>query len=98
MSHPKYKHYGSVETKLIEECSELIHALAKCQRFGLQSVNPEIPLEQRITNAEYVKREISDVKQAIHNLLVAWSETAKPLTGSRAPVIVLDDIQEGTKE
>ena len=75
MSHPEFRNYGSTETRLIEECSELIHALAKFQRFGRHSVNHLIPLEQRITNEEYVRREILDVQQAILNLLSAWGET-----------------------
>lgn len=74
MSHPKYETFGSPEIKLIEECSELIQALTKIIRFGLYSVNPELPECQRVTNIVQAKAEISDVKYAIENVMKHWSE------------------------
>lgn len=53
---------------LIEECGELIAACGKSLRWGLDSVNPELPPEKQETNREWVLREISDVEQAINIL------------------------------
>ena len=37
---PKYKDIGDIETRVIEECSEVIQALCKVQRFGWDNFNP----------------------------------------------------------
>ncbi len=49
-------------TKLIEECSEVIHALCKVERFGEFSTHPDRP---NISNLEHVLEEIEDVRKAI---------------------------------
>lgn len=50
---------------LIEECGELIHALGKTIRWGLDTYNPELPEVDRETNRMWILREIKDVKRAI---------------------------------
>ena len=50
---------------LIEECGELQAALGKTIRWGLDSVNPELPLHEQELNREWILREIEDVKRAI---------------------------------
>lgn len=50
---------------LIEELGELQSALGKAGRWGMESSNPELPPEERETNAEWIKREIADVRAAL---------------------------------
>ena len=65
MADPKYKKIGSPVTKLIEECSELIQALCKVDRFGWFNHHPERP---HMNNMEEVKREMNDVVEACSEL------------------------------
>ena len=41
MSDPKYKNIGEPETKVQEECSEVIKAICKAQRFGWFNYHPD---------------------------------------------------------
>ena len=54
--------------KAIEELGELQAALGKSLRWGWNSVNPELPRSQQETNADWVRREIADVRDAISRL------------------------------
>ncbi len=63
----------SPEDQLIEECSELILALCKLKRFGKVATDPFT--QKTYDNEAQARAEISDVKQAIHNCLVKWSNT-----------------------
>lgn len=66
MSHPDYKSIGKPPARLIEECSELIHALCKAERFGWFDRHP-------ITgalNIDYVKSEMADVIEAMERVEV----------------------------
>jgi len=54
--------------KLVEELGELQAALGKTIRWGWDSYNPEIPIEERESNKAWVLREIADVKHAISNI------------------------------
>ena len=47
-------------TKLIEECSEVIHALCKIERFGMHAVNPETGISNRCQ----LRSEIEDLMNA----------------------------------
>lgn len=51
--------------KLTEECGEVLAAVGKTQRFGLDSVNPLIPEDQRVTNKDWLLAELSDLEHAI---------------------------------
>lgn len=51
--------------KLVEECGEVLAAIGKTQRWGLDSFNPELPFNQRETNRDWIKRELQDLKEAI---------------------------------
>jgi len=64
MAHPEYEHIGTPETLLIEECSELIKALCKVQRFGWDSYHPFTSK----SNMCKVREEIDDVLRAIQKL------------------------------
>lgn len=54
--------------KAIEELGELQAALGKSLRWGWGSVNPELPRDQQETNVDWVRREMSDVYDALRNL------------------------------
>lgn len=60
--------YSSAEKKmgyLVEECGEVLQAVGKSQRWGLESVNPELPPEQQETNRKWLLRELKDLEHAI---------------------------------
>lgn len=50
---------------LVEECGEVLGAVGKTQRWGLESYNPELPPEDRETNRQWILREIVDLKRAV---------------------------------
>ena len=50
---------------LVEECAEVLAAVGKTQRWGLESFNPEVPPEKRETNREWILREMLDLERAI---------------------------------
>jgi len=50
---------------LVEECGEVLAAVGKTQRWGLQSVNPELPPEEQETNQEWLLRELTDLTRAV---------------------------------
>lgn len=51
--------------KLVEECGEVLAAIGKTQRWGLESVNPE-PGASTETNREWILRELIDLLEAVH--------------------------------
>ena len=61
----EYKKCGSVETRVIEECSEVIHILCKIDRFGYDNYHPENP---RSSNKELLIGEILDLKTVLQEL------------------------------
>lgn len=65
--NPKYIRPGFdfALSHFIEECGEAIAAAGKTQRWGLDSVNPELPPEQQETNRDWLLREILDLEAAI---------------------------------
>jgi NTP pyrophosphatase (non-canonical NTP hydrolase) len=53
---------------LVEECGEVLAAVGKSQRWGLENFNPEIPVYQRETNRDWILRELADLNVAIDML------------------------------
>ncbi len=53
---------------LIEECGEVLAAAGKTQRWGTHSVNPLLPPEQQEKNIDWLRRELTDLKQVISRL------------------------------
>lgn len=49
---------------LAEECAETIAAGGKSLRFGYANANPELPEDERETNAAWLRREIADLRAA----------------------------------
>lgn len=62
MSHPQYKHIGTPDVKLAEECAEVIKAICKGQRFGWGNYHPKYP---KFCNLELVLQEIADIEESI---------------------------------
>jgi NTP pyrophosphatase (non-canonical NTP hydrolase) len=54
--------------RFVEECGEVLAAVGKTQRFGLDSVNPLLPREQQETNRKWVQRELKDLRDALNRL------------------------------
>ena len=52
----------------IEEAGEFLHAAGKTLRWGEESANPDIPLEQRITNVAWLRSEMQDLRGALDRL------------------------------
>jgi hypothetical protein len=50
---------------LVEECGEVLAAAGKSLRWGLGSWNPELPEDERETNAAWLLREMRDLDVAI---------------------------------
>lgn len=50
---------------LVEECGEVLAAAGKTIRWGLSSVNPELPPEQQETNVDWLLREMDDLGLAL---------------------------------
>lgn len=48
---------------LVEECGEVLAAIGKTQRWGLENFNPE-PGASRETNREWILRELDDLENA----------------------------------
>jgi NTP pyrophosphatase (non-canonical NTP hydrolase) len=50
---------------LVEECGEVLAAVGKTQRWGLESYNPDFGPDSE-TNREWVLRELVDLERAIY--------------------------------
>ena len=61
MSHPQYSHIGALDDKVIEECSELIKAICKAKRFGIDDFHPA----KLTTNRMQILAEMKDVEERI---------------------------------
>lgn len=73
MAHEEFRQRGSADkalAHLVEEAGEVLSAAGKSMRFGLVSVNPLLPPEQRETNEAWLRREVEDLKLAVRQLEV----------------------------
>lgn len=64
-----------ITDQLIEECSEVIHILCKCRRFGWHNYHPKDP--NKTANYYLVKKELHDLKRIIVEF-EKWMEIHKP--------------------
>ena len=64
---PEYKPVTELQKLgyLVEECGEVMQAVGKSIRWGLDNYNPELPEEERETNRAWILRELEDLKLAI---------------------------------
>jgi hypothetical protein len=76
MVHPKYLRDGLpfALAHFVEEAGEALAAAGKTQRWGLDSVNPELPKDEQETNRAWILRELDDLEGCIIRLRVAISE------------------------
>ena len=71
MANPRYLRPNNLNfclAHVAEEAGEVIAAIGKTLRWGPDGANPELPDDQRETNADWVRREIADLKGAIERL------------------------------
>jgi NTP pyrophosphatase (non-canonical NTP hydrolase) len=70
MAHAEFSPKGLEDSlaHLIEECGEVLSAAGKSQRFGLESVNPLLPEEEREANVVWLMREMADLQSAINRV------------------------------
>lgn len=70
MSDPKYlcDDLWFCVSHAIEEAGEFLAAAGKSQRWGLESYNPELPVEQREKNVDWMRREMTDLREALDRL------------------------------
>ena len=68
--NPAYEPKTDIQklSHLVEECGEVLAAAGKSLRWGLDSCNPELPVQQRETNRAWLLREITDLELAISNV------------------------------
>lgn len=67
---------------LVEECGETLAAAGKTQRWGLNSVNPELPPERQETNRDWLLRELLDLDAAIQRVQATIKEEGWCATGN----------------
>ena len=53
---------------VVEEAGEVLSAAGKTQRWGFTSYDPTVPVERRESNANWLKREMKDLREAIRRL------------------------------
>ena len=59
---------------VVEECGEVLAAAGKTQRWGRDSVNPLLPVDQQETNEAWLRREIADLDGALKRLLTTMDQ------------------------
>jgi len=73
--------FGSLLGHLVEECGEVCAAAGKTMRWGLESVNPELPPEQQETNRAWLLRELDDLTLAVVRLRNHLAPAEHPASG-----------------
>lgn len=71
MADPRFLRPGNVNFAMAhaaEEAGEMLAALGKSLRWGLDSVNPLLLPDQQETNRDWLKRGIADLRGALDRL------------------------------
>jgi hypothetical protein len=89
MSHCEFIQAGFEKSlaHVVEECGEVLAVAGKIGRFGPMSVNPLLPPEQQELNIVWLSREIFDLQEALHRLILeipAEFMPVEPATGVAA--------------
>lgn len=87
MSHPDYENIGSPYDRVIEECSEVIKAICKAKRFGIENWHPDTP---EINNAHQILMEISDLRKVmdfLEPILKKYAPSFQPSKDSKDEAI-----------
>ena len=92
MTDPKYMRHNLpfALAHAIEEAGELLAAMGKTLRWGWESVNPELPPDEQETNADWVRREIDDVRESLDALereMKAASDMGVLIIGAQLRVV-----------
>lgn len=75
MSDPRFKNIGCLCDRVVEECAELIKAIMKATRFGIDNFHPDSPER---TNRMDILDEMKDVEESIHEYRCQITKTALP--------------------
>ncbi|WP_336973489.1 hypothetical protein [Sphingobium aromaticiconvertens] len=70
MSDPRFLQdgYDAQLGHFVEECGEVLTAIGKTMRWGLNSVNPLLPRLEQETNRAWMRREMCDLRLAMDRL------------------------------
>jgi hypothetical protein len=71
--NPKYfrNDFHGILFHVVQEASEVTKEAMKIAMYGLDSFNPELPIEQRETNRHALLREIDDLRHHLDRLYLA---------------------------
>ncbi len=81
MSDPKFENIGTPQDKVIEEIGEVLKAIGKVRRFGLENFHPDRPDS---TNKKELEEELHDLMDACQKYLKElyyhgnWKTVNKP--------------------
>ena len=80
MAHEAYivgQSFDQLLAHAAEECAEVAQALAKAARFGMDSVNPDLPPEQQETNADGIWREFQALVDAMIRPMIPFRHSLR---------------------
>ena len=69
--------FGFALAHAVEEAGEFLAAAGKTQRWGRDSYNPELPVDQRELNEAWLRRELGDLRGALDRLEAAMTNEAQ---------------------
>jgi NTP pyrophosphatase (non-canonical NTP hydrolase) len=70
---------------LVEETGEVLAAVGKAARWGLDSCNPELPPAEQVSNRDWILAELVDLERAIALTRAAISPGAPAAEDTETP-------------